>query len=252
MMKSPRLLFVAATRMEVQAFLERFDCREASGPGWCLIQPDDGGTGDGPDDGSWACLVTGVGVFNTASGLSACLSGCLGCDLKGGLPDLVVDVGIAGAFPGAGLEIGSLALAESETYLHTGVGGDKPLPFDLIPGEARTRKGVYPMDSKALEFCRGALESAGLGPVAQGAFLTVSTITDSIEKAEVMRAAAPYLMENMEGAAAAHICKLYNVPMAELRAVSNITGERDKTRWNIPAACRSIAKACLGLASASS
>ena len=80
---------------------------------------------------------------------------------QNGCRDLVIDVGIAGVFPDAGPVIGDLALAESETYLHTGVGDDLPLPFDLIPGHNSTRTGLYPLDDKVGGACRGVLESQG-------------------------------------------------------------------------------------------
>ena len=39
------------------------------------------------------------------------------------------------------------------------------------------------------------------------------------------------LVENMEGAGAAHVCALYNIPFAEVRGVSNMAGVRDKNDW---------------------
>lgn len=225
----PRVLFVSATAMEVQAFLNAHDCRRTTVFCHTLFQP---------KKGNWACLVTGPGVFNTAAGLGACLAR-IG-------PDRVIDVGIAGVFPGFGPGIGDLALADSETYLHTGVGKDLPLPFDLIPGKADTRNGAYAMDGKTSDACCTALAAKGLASLA-GPFLTVSRITDTRQKAAALAADRPYVMENMEGAAAAHVCALYNVPMAELRAGSNVAGDRDKIQWDIPAACRALDRALTGL-----
>jgi futalosine hydrolase len=51
-------------------------------------------------------------------------------------------------------------------------------------------------------------------------------------------------MESMEGAAAAHVAALYQVPMVEIRAASNRVGDRDKTRWDIPAAVQTVADIC--------
>ncbi len=48
----------------------------------------------------------------------------------------------------------------------------------------------------------------------------------------------------MEGAAAAHVAALYQVPMVEIRAASNRVGDRDKARWDIPAAVRTVAEIC--------
>jgi futalosine hydrolase len=51
-------------------------------------------------------------------------------------------------------------------------------------------------------------------------------------------------MESMEGAAAAHVAGLYQVPMAEIRAASNRVGDRDKTRWDIRTAAGTVADIC--------
>ena len=46
-----------------------------------------------------------------------------------------------------------------------------------------------------------------------------------------------------EGAAVAHICARYGVPMIEIRGISNLTGERDMKKWNIPLAVSNCNKA---------
>ena len=49
---------------------------------------------------------------------------------------------------------------------------------------------------------------------------------------------ADELNKNMEGAAAAHICRLYGVPFIEVRAISNQVEDRRREAWDIPLACR--------------
>ncbi|MBT5829851.1 MAG: futalosine hydrolase, partial [Candidatus Latescibacteria bacterium] len=44
------------------------------------------------------------------------------------------------------------------------------------------------------------------------------------------------ICENMEGAAAAQLCLLYNVPFLELRAISNQVEDRNRDAWDIPLA----------------
>ncbi len=43
-------------------------------------------------------------------------------------------------------------------------------------------------------------------------------------------------IETMEGAAFFDECLFHGVPFAEIRAVSNLVGEEDRTRWDIPRA----------------
>lgn len=47
-------------------------------------------------------------------------------------------------------------------------------------------------------------------------------------------------VETMEGAAFFETCLRHGVPFAEIRAVSNFTGERDHARWDIPLALRHL------------
>jgi len=39
-------------------------------------------------------------------------------------------------------------------------------------------------------------------------------------------------VESMEGASAALAARLYETPFAEIRAISNIAGDRDKKNWD--------------------
>jgi futalosine hydrolase len=43
----------------------------------------------------------------------------------------------------------------------------------------------------------------------------------------------------MEGAALHYACILEGVPFIQIRGISNKVGERDKTKWKIPAAIQS-------------
>jgi futalosine hydrolase len=53
-----------------------------------------------------------------------------------------------------------------------------------------------------------------------------------------MQAAFDVSVESMEGAAAAQTARALGVPFAELRAVSNVVGERDKAHWDLRGAVR--------------
>jgi len=44
----------------------------------------------------------------------------------------------------------------------------------------------------------------------------------------------------MEGAAVAHICSMYGIPVIEIRGISNIIEDRDMKKWNIPLAYRIV------------
>ncbi len=119
-----------------------------------------------------------------------------------------------------------------------------PLPFDLIPGQTDSRRGVYHLNTLLADSCHRKLARNLACRVEKGPFVTVSAITGSFEKAAVLSAAFSPVMESMEGAAVAHVAALYQVPMVEIRAASNRVGDRDKTRWDIPGAVQTVADIC--------
>ena len=51
-------------------------------------------------------------------------------------------------------------------------------------------------------------------------------------------------MEAMEGAAAAHVAALYQVPLIEIRAGSNQVGDRNKAQWDFSLACNRVTWIC--------
>jgi nucleoside phosphorylase len=46
-------------------------------------------------------------------------------------------------------------------------------------------------------------------------------------------------VENMEGAAFAHVCQLFNKPATEIRAISNYTGQKSRD-WNWPDSLKAL------------
>ncbi|MCV4820224.1 hypothetical protein OFM15_29545, partial [Escherichia coli] len=54
-------------------------------------------------------------------------------------------------------------------------------------------------------------------------------------------------VENMEGAAFAQACLWLGLPGAELRAVSNVAGVRDKAQWRVRQAVEALEAAVLKL-----
>jgi futalosine hydrolase len=119
-----------------------------------------------------------------------------------------------------------------------------PLPFDLISGHGLSRQGIYELDPD-LAASSSQMLARHLGcRVIQGPFITVSAITGSFEKAAALSEVFSPVMESMEGAAAAHVAALYQVPMVQVRAGSNRVGDRDKTRWDMERAAHTVADIC--------
>lgn len=183
-------------------------------------------------DGAGVILLPGgMGKTNAAHALTALLETR---PVRG-----VIGFGIGGAYPGSGLSVGSVALATAAVYGDEGVqapGGWIDTQGIGIPlwtaGETRIFNEVA-LDAALVERARAALADAGFD-VRTGPFVTVSACSGTAALGEAMAKRVPgALCEGMEGAALAHVAAIYQVPLLELRAVSNLVEDRDLSRWRI-------------------
>ena len=78
-------------------------------------------------------------------------------------------------------------------------------------------------------------------------FGTSDSVTADEGAAAYLRQRFGVAVESMEGAGAARAAAHLGVPFVELRGVSNVVGERDKSAWRLPAA---VAAACRAAAAA--
>lgn len=151
--------------------------------------------------------------------------------------DVLVLFGIGGAYPDSGLKIGDIAVAECENYAEEGVmtkDGWSPMEFTGFPLLKKDKEyyNNFPLDTKLAQIAVKASKDCGFG-TKHGNFVTVSQCSGTRESGEIIRRRFDGLCENMEGAASAHICAMYGVPMVEVRGISNIIEDRDMKRWNI-------------------
>jgi len=174
--------------------------------------------------------VTGIGKANAAAALAAL------CERFA--PGLVLNVGCGGAFHGSGLSVGDLAIAASESFADEGVltpSGWHGLELIGIPVcEAHGERlfNAIPLPAapaaEALRLARAAGLNALLGP-----FLTVSTCSGTSRRGEELLRRYPGICENMEGAALAQVALLYEVPLLEVRGISNLVEDRNLARWDL-------------------
>ena len=64
-------------------------------------------------------------------------------------------------------------------------------------------------------------------------FVTVNTCTGTDEAARALAARTGGAVENMEGAAVAHVAHLHGVPAGEIRGISNLVTDRDTSQWRL-------------------
>lgn len=153
-------------------------------------------------------------------------------------PSLIISTGLCGAYRDSGLNIGDIALAETEIYGDTGVVMDKDfqdlktLGLPLIKGSSMEIFNEIPIINSYKKDIAEICDSLGLRLLC-GRFVTITGITGNYEIAKAMQMRWNAICENMEGAAIAHAALLNNIDFMEIRGVSNIAGERDKTRWSV-------------------
>ena len=147
-------------------------------------------------------------------------------------PAGVLLFGIAGAFPerhapGASLQIGDLCLVGSDCLGDEGV----------ITPEGFS--GIEAILSQPASRFRTAEASVGLAErlgVPLVPAVTVSTCSGTEASSAEMCQRSGARIETMEGAAVAFACARYDVPLVHLRAISNFTGDRDRSDWSLAAA----------------
>jgi len=164
-------------------------------------------------------------------------------------PDWIIQIGCAGAYPTSGLHTGDAAVADLEIFADEGV--EAPDGFlsmeDIgLPQAAREGELIYnrvPVHSPSAATLESIRSVIGDGPrIKTGRFCTVScgSGTDSAA-ARIVETWNP-LVESMEGASAALVAWKNNIRFSEIRGISNMTGNRNREEWEIPAACEIAAR----------
>jgi futalosine hydrolase len=181
-----------------------------------------------------ALMHSGVGKANAAAAVSILLE-----TLN---PSMVIGTGVAGAFPQSGLTVGDLALATDEIYGDEGALTPqgfldmKELGLALVQRSGRRLFNTFPLDGSTLDLIRPILTRYAAAAGCQlgvGPFVTVSTGSGTDASAREMASRTGGICENMEGAALAQICALYGASFIEIRGISNLTGDRDLSLWNV-------------------
>jgi futalosine hydrolase len=192
------------------------------------------------DDRAVIVLPGGMGKTNAAQALTAVL--------ESENAAAVIGFGVGGAYPGSGLDVGSIAVATEETYGDEGV--DTPdgwistegIGIPLLETGSGRIFNRFPLDADLIRAAGEALRAAEL-PFRAGGFLTVSSCSGTHRRGLELAARFGAICETMEGAAYAHVAAVYERPFLEVRGISNHVEDRDLARWRIDAATRIAAAA---------
>lgn len=178
----------------------------------------------------------GMGKTNAAQAITAALESF---EAAG-----VIGFGVGGAYLGAGLVPGELALATEEHYGDEGV--DTPagwiscegIGIPLLDMDGDQLFNRIPVDPMALRAAASALPDATPGP-----FVTVSTCSGTAARGAELSRRFGAICETMEGAAFAHVARLYDIPYLEVRGISNLVEDRDLSNWRLEDASHAAARA---------
>ncbi|SHM97057.1 futalosine hydrolase [Cryptosporangium aurantiacum] len=185
--------------------------------------------------------VTGLagGVGPVAAAVSTAMA------LASGTYDLVVSAGLAGGFAERA-PIGSIVVADTVRWADLGAATDEG--FLDLSGLGLAGGDVLPTTGG--RWVTDALGAADV-PALTGEILTLATMTGTDRRGAELASVHPAaIAEAMEGYGVAWAARAAGVRWAEVRAVSNVIGRRDRSAWNIPLAFDALRGAVGALAAA--
>ena len=206
-----KILVTAATTLEIQPFTRFLDEHRSSFPAHLDVE----------------VLVAGIGMMHTAFSL--------GTYLAVRQPDFAIQAGIGGTFDHS-RELGSLVMV-AEEYLADLGAEDNDQFKDLFD--------IQLWQPSQPPFTGTALVNTFLGlpfipdlPKVRG--VSVNLVSGSA--ATIARLETKYapVIESMEGAAFHYACLTAKVPFLQLRSISNYVEIRDKSKWKIPLAVKTL------------
>ena len=162
-------------------------------------------------------LITGIGVPATIFHLTKRL-----CQKN---YDLVIQAGIAGTFSGS-IKKGKVVLVNKDCFGDVGI--YEKGNFNTLFEAGFINKNEFPFTDGWLVNQHEYLSKATL---TLATAITVNKITDDAGQVNELFDKFNPGIESMEGAALHYVCLLQNVGFLQLRSISNMVGERDKSKW---------------------
>ena len=147
--------------------------------------------------------------------------------------DLIIQAGIGGSFD---LENppGATVLVAKDLFADIGI-EEKNQFFSLE--EAGLADAEIPYSTGWLENPNDLLRQIPLKKVTG---VTVNKVSENISQSQLYLKKYQPHVQSMEGAALHYVCLNEEVPFLQLRTVSNYVGERDKQKWKMQEAIRSL------------
>jgi len=176
-------------------------------------------------------LITGVGIPATVFHLTK--------KLMEKKYDLVIQAGIGGTFSNS-LNLGEVVFVKEDAFADLGI--QENGKFTTLFENGFLNKNDFPFNNGWLINKQSILKKNEL-PVVKG--ITVNKIGDDHLRNHLMKEKFSADIESMEGAAFHYVCLQQKINFLQLRGISNMVGERDKTKWKIKKAIENLNKELL-------
>ena len=158
-------------------------------------------------------LISGVGMVNTTYALTKHLSA--------NFYDLVINMGVAGCFSSA-IKIGDVVEVVEDAFSE--IGFENGMEFEQFSDFEITN----------------TFKVEGNTNLQQVKGITVNTVHGNESSISKIVSRFNPEVESMEGAAVFKVCKEFNIPCVQIRAISNKVEKRNKANWDIPLAIQNL------------
>lgn len=175
--------------------------------------------------------VTGMGPVATAANLSNYLT------LHGSRVDALVNIGVAGAYTGTNTAVLDICMAQQEFLGDFGI----CMQDEIQDFDPELLKNSNPLlfNTDIVSRCEDILHNHAIA-FKTANFVTVNCCTGTTKRGNFLRDKYSAACENMEGAAVAMVCQNFNIPCVELRCISNMVEDRDRSKWQLREAIEKI------------
>jgi futalosine hydrolase len=212
------ILLTAATNFEIQPTVNYLAERD------CII-----------GDHQFEILITGIGSMSTAYWVTKAIGKRR--------PDYMLQAGVAGSFseqhpPGSVVMVseeicGDLGVEEGKEFKDI---FDMGLPQITTPYTGRELVNAHTDKWKGHQLpCVKAI--------------TINEISTRVDRIQQLQQKYAPVVESMEGAAFHYVALVEQIPFMQLRAISNVVGERDKKNWKMKEAIDALNKKLIDIIS---
>lgn len=175
---------------------------------------------------NWSVLVTGVGIVPTVFHLTKALTS--------NHYDYVLNVGLAGAI-NRSLAIGQTVNVISEEFAFWGA--EDHDNFLSVFKSGLQSPNEFPFTNEKLLPIQS---NFGLPPIQKVSGLTVQTVTGSLKSVDLLERHYHSDVETMEGAAVFYVANQLDVPVIQIRSISNYVEPRNRVNWKIQEALTAL------------